>query len=258
MFHLAGFGETIDAAGALVNIAALADDVIATSGDDLRVPSLNQILAIAAGVASGGEGYARLDAPSLLRKTRQYISPVNGNGDADAEPGSPPAVMDFRDNPLRLRSTEDIQALIDSDTTSAQFQWLLALFSDGQVVKPSGEIFTVRATATATLTVDVWTQTQVTFQDNLPAGEYAVVGMRAISAGLIAARLVFRGGEGWRPGCIGLDSDSDLDHPMFRHGGLGVWGRFSHNSEPAVEFLSVVADTAEEVYLDLIQVRAEV
>lgn len=256
--HFAGFGESIDAAGNLVNIAALPDDVISTNDDDLQVPSLNQVLAIIAGVSLGGEGYARLEAPSLLRKSRQYISPVNGNNDGDVEPGSPPAVMDMRENPLRLRSTEDIQALVDSDTTSPAFQWLLMLFSDGSIVKPSGEMFTIRATAAVTLVAGQWTQGQMTFQDNLPAGKYAVVGLSAIAAGLVAARLVFRGGEGWRPGCLGRDSESDLEHPMFRYGGLGVWGEFSHNAEPGIEFLSISADTAEVVLLDLIQVRAEV
>ena len=64
-FTTAFFGETIDAAGGLVNIAALADQSLTTSGDDLTIPTLNQIALIAAGVSSGGDGYARFETPSL-------------------------------------------------------------------------------------------------------------------------------------------------------------------------------------------------
>ena len=53
MFHLAGWAEDIDGAGATTQLAALADPLISTSGDALRVPELNQILALVGGVASG-------------------------------------------------------------------------------------------------------------------------------------------------------------------------------------------------------------
>ncbi len=254
--HLGGFFEDIDAAGAIVNLAAIADDVLTTNGDDLRVPDLNRVIAIAAGVASGGDGYARLDAPSLLKKTRQYISPVNGNADADAEPDSPPAVEDLRNNPLVLRPTEDLEAVVDSDTAAAAKQWVMLWFSDSQPQRPVGDIFTVRATSAIALVADVWSLVQLTFQDNLPAGKYAVVGLSAISAGLIAARYVFRGGVGWRPGCLGRDSDSDKEDPMFRKGGLGVWGEFDHVTPPAIECLSISADATQDFLLDLIQIQA--
>lgn len=255
MLHLGGWGESIDAADAEVNIAAIPDDVLQTNGDDLRIPPLNEILAIAAGVASGGDGYAKLTAPSLLTRTSFFVSPTNGNADDDAEPDSPPAVMDMRENPLRMQPTEDAEALVQSDTTSAQFQWLLAWFSDGRVTRPQGDIFTVRATASTTLSADSWTNAQITFAENLPAGRYAVVGMSAISDGLVAARLVFKGNTPWRPGCLGRDSDNDKEHPMFRHGGLGVWGEFEHTVPPDVEFLSVSGDSSEDVLLDLIKIR---
>jgi len=255
MFTLVGFAETIDPAGVDVNLTALADQHVTTTGDDLTIPALNQIVALAAGVASGGTAKARLDIPSLLRVTRVYVSPINGYADADATPEIVPNVMDYRQNPLVLRPSEIAQAVINSDTTAAALQWLLMWLADGPIRPVTGEMFTNRFTGTTTLVVDVWTNGTITPDDRLPAGRYAVVGMRAISAGIVAARLVFPGEQGYRPGVLGALLDDNHDWPGFRFGGMGIFGEFEHNQIPSVEYLSSVADTAEEVYLDLIKVR---
>ena len=117
--HLGGWGETIDAAGALVNLTALADPLLFRSGDTIRIPDLNSIFMLAAGVGSGGDGYANLIAPSLREIGNLVIQPVNGNGDADAEPDDPPALYDMRTSPLVLRTGENATVEVESDTTAA-------------------------------------------------------------------------------------------------------------------------------------------
>jgi len=129
----------------------------------------------------------------------------------------------------------------------------LALFCDGPLAPVTGEIFTVRATSSTTLTAYQWTNGALTFAQSLPKGRYAVVGMRALSAGLIAARLVIPG-YAWRPGCIGYDAENDTEDDVFRGGRMGVWGEFDHDLPPTVDFLSISADTSEVVYLDLIKI----
>lgn len=256
VWSLHAFYEKIDAAGALVNAAALTDPIITTSGDNLTVPSLNQIIALIAGVASGGDGYGRLASPSLLRRTRYYVAPVNGNADADAELDDPPAFLDLRENPLPLVTSEDAQFLVESDTTTTEAQWLLMCLSDGQIEQvPQGGIFTLRATNTSTLTADAWSNQALTLQENLPAGRYAIVGARIVGADMVAARFVFRGGSGWRPGAPAVVDDDSLDIPMFRNGGMGDWGQFEHNELPSVDFLAHSATSDHDVYLDLVQVR---
>ena len=106
--------------------------------------------------------------------------------------------------------------------------------------------------ATDELVVDTWTPQEMVLVDRIETGRYQVVGMRAHSAGLVAARLTRLGGSPWRPGCLGVDAYTDIEHPMFRNGGLGIWGEFQESNIPAVEFLSISADTAQEVTLDLI------
>lgn len=248
--------ESADRAATLQNLAALTDRHIYTSGDDLRVPALNQLVACAVGVASGGSGYVRIDAPSLLDLTRLYIQPVNGNTDAPAEPGSPPAIVDFRSNPVILSPDEVLQAFADDNPTAAAAGWAIYWLSDGPIAPVGGGRMTsVRATSATALVADAWSTVTPTFADVLPVGNYAVIGLRAEAAGLVAARLVFKGGTGptWRPGVLGCDSDSDINSDIFRFGNFGVFGEFHSTTPPDIECISVSADASQEFILDLVK-----
>jgi len=247
------FYESIDLAGAWGELAAIADQHVFTAGDDLTVPELDRIVALAGGVASGGIGCARLVSPSLRDISLPIIAPINGFADADAEPEIVPAVLDLRRCPLRLESDEALNAQAHSDTTAAAAQWVIVWLADAPIEPVEGEIITVRGTNTDTLVADAWTNGAIALMEDLPKGTYQVVGMRALSAGLVAARLSFRGGK-WRPGCLGCDIEDDLSAPIFRYGAMGVWGEFEHNRIPSVDFLSISADTDQDVFLDLIKV----
>lgn len=253
MFTLAGFAEDIDPADAEVNITALQDAHLFTTGDDLRIPSLNQLMGVFAGIASGGTTLCRLESPSLRDINRLVINPLNGLGDADVEPSDPPAVYDLSRNPRQLDFDEILQCIIRSNPSAAAFQWALCLLGDGQQQVPSGEIVTVRATGATTVTRRVWSTVTITFADTLPTGRYQVVGLRAIGASMIAARFVFKPGT-WRPGCIAADSQATQDVPLFRMGKLGIWGEFQQTQPPDLEVLCDVADTAQTFDLDLIKV----
>ncbi len=154
---------------------------------------------------------------------------------------------------MEMRSGENMTVEFNSNTTAAAFQWVLAAFMDALTPVPAGPIRTLRFTNTDTLTARVWTNANMVAVEQLPAGEYAVIGMRAVSATLIAARLVPRG-AGWRPGCIAGDVDGYEDNPIFRMGGLGEWMRFRHDEIPSVDFLADAADSDQDVFLDVVKV----
>ena len=252
-FTLAAFGEDIDAAGATVNITAVQDDHLFTSGDDVRVPTLNQLAFLSGGLGSGGDGLMRVETPSLRGINRIVVAPLNHLADSDAEPSDPIAVLDLSKNPRQLDTDEIMQTVIDSDTSAAAFQWCIVGFSDGVASKPSGQVITVRATSTTTVTARAWTSCPLTFADRLEVGNYQVVGGRFVGATAVAGRLIFKPGT-WRPGAIGMDSQVTLDYPIFRMGGLGVWGEFHSTTPPDAEFLCDAADSAQTVDLDLIRV----
>lgn len=248
MFTLVAYSESQDTGGNLTYVAALADQHVRVEGDNIVVPSDMPNLAAVFALGATISG-ARIESPSLRRTLLFDVNPLN----IAAEPASPSALVNLFYNPIPLDAYEPIRALVSEGAAGAERETVLLWLADGPQSPVTGEIYTVECTSSTTLTANVWTNGALTIGQTLPAGTYQVVGMRAISAGLIAARLVFVGGT-WRPGCIGYDAESDLENPIFRRGALGVWGEFTHDQPPTVDFLSISADTSETVWLDLIKV----
>lgn len=207
----------------------------------------NMIFAFASGLL---RNQMRISSPSIRQFSPINVRPI----DLAAEPTSIPGVADYRSNPLLLRALEEISvSSINSAATSGVYHSLLGI-SDGPLVPmPQGDVYTIRGTATTTLTAEQWSLLAITWADTLPAGRYAAVGLHTIAAGAIAGRLIFED-QVLRPGSIGFDIEGDIPHPMFLKGGLGVWGYFTGNRMPNVEMLSISADTAETVYLDFVRV----
>lgn len=255
MFHTIAFWESIDQGGVNQELAAaLGEQVLFISGDDIRVPGdVNQIIAAAANVALNAN-FGRLISPSLRSIIALDILPVNSLTDGAVEPGTPQAVMDLRTNPIPLAPSEALNAQSDANPTAAAAQSIIVWLADGPVTPVTGvPIFPLRCTSAITCVAGAWTNGQLVFAQDLPAGSYQVVGFRAQGATCIAARLAFRGGA-VRPGTLGTDLESDLEHPMFRYGGLGIWGEFEVNTPPTVDVLANAADTAQEYVIDLVRV----
>lgn len=252
--HLGGFAEDIDLAATLQNLAALADPQLFRSGDTLRVPALNKVFGMFGGLGSGSTQIMQLVAPSLREIGNFLVTPTNGNADADVEPDDPPVGVDLTEFPLELRRGENMTVEAQADTTAAAFTWLLLVMGDQLKPVPAGKMRTLRFTMANSLTARVWSNSDITATEELPEGEYAVIGMRAVGASVIAARLVPRGGDGWRPGCIGGDTHGYQDHPMFRYGRLGEWLRFMHDNIPSVDFLTDLGDSDVDVFLDVVKV----
>ncbi len=250
--------QSVDPAGAFVQLNAVPDQHVTVVGSFIRVPALNQLVAAAAMLDNTVAPQARITAPSLRLRSLFRLEPQNGQSAAAVEPDSPQKVTDLSLAPLVLVPGEDLRAEILSDPAAAQIQSVVAWLADGPLAPVRGNIFTVRATSAQVLVAQTWTNGALTFVEDLPRGRYQVVGMRAKSTGLVAARLVFvgPGASGWRPGVLGTDSEQDLEWPGFRYGDWGVFGEFEDTDPPTVDFLSVSADAAETVTLDLIQIRS--
>jgi len=245
-FTLAAFYESTTAAVTLSKIDALADPHIRVSGDDIWVP---EALPMLAGYMVLGSNLtrARLESPTLRTLVPIDVFPLA----LGTEPGSsPPAVMQPH-APKPIGGGEALNLLVSADAAAKIVG--LVWFTDAAISPVTGEIFTVKATASETLSAYEWTNGALTFTESLPSGRYQVVGMAAKSAGLIAARLVFPG-YAWRPGCIGCDGYNEKPLREMRLGRFGVWGEFDHDLPPTVDFLSLSADTSEEVWLDLIKI----
>ena len=250
-FTVVAYSELPTAGATYDAITAVDDPHVTVSGEDIIVPpelpNVVAVYAIGANLTA-----ARLVSPSIRALVPIDIAPF----DRASTPSDVARVCDYRVNPIPLVGEEalNVQASNDAAAGSETRVSAIVILSDGPITPVTGKIFTVKATASETLTAYEWTNAAITFTQDLPAGKYQIVGMRAESAGLIAARLVIPG-YSWRPGVIGRTSSYQPDIEIFRRGNFGVFGEFAHNRPPTVDFLSSSADTSEVVYLDLIKIE---
>ena len=236
-------------------IAALADPHVSAIGNDIAVPQWNRL----AGVYGVGTNLVDLEmySPSLRRLTYERVEPVETGVDFPTD-GNPDGFFHDRfDRPRELVKSEHLEAhtptgcALAAGVNACAIVWL----SDGITPVPSGPIFTVAAVCNAVGVANVWSNTYFVLDEDLPAGRYAVVGMRYWEATGIAARLVFAEG-GPRPGCLGCVDGQSQSLSRFRNGKAGLWGEFEHDALPTIDTLSEAVAAVGNIALDLIQVRA--
>ena len=227
-------------------LAPIADQHVFVSGNDLTIPSLNFITA--ALVFGDTMSQAQLQAPSLRALILEDIGKMLIS---ETCVGAADVLEDRRENPLELVVSEKLNVY----TKQGKDGWALIWLADGPITPVTGDIRTIKCTVVTNGAEDVWTNSALTLTQTLPAGRYQVVGMRAKGTNLLAVRLVFVGGV-WRPGVPAVDTIEDADVPQFRNGRFGVFGEFEFDQPPSVDLLGKGVSAAEEIYLDLIQVRA--
>jgi hypothetical protein len=257
MLHVAAFYQSVDPGGAFVQLAAIGDSQLSVNSPKIQVPTLNQIVAIAAGVESTTAPIARLVSPSIITLSRMGIRPISTAAAAAVLPTSPHRIMDLRADPLVLVPQEQLTAEINSNPAAAQIQWLLAFFADAPPAPVNGKLFTCRATVANALVAGAWTLNSLTFDDQLPRGRYQIVGLRGESTNMIACRLVVPQ-QYFRPGVVACQAPADQGHDMFRYGNFGVLGEFEDVDILQVETLGAAADAAniQSYFVDLIQTRS--
>jgi len=187
---------------------------------------------------------------------------------------NPPKVWDFTRAPKVLRPTEAFSIYASQTSGGAENQAIFTMFTDGNIIAapPVSQIptqtgvgmFTIQhATAATTLTANAWTQvTPIMDSPGIPAGLYALVGMRAQSAGCLAFRVRPISGSGFRPGGTGTQTANQLEAPGQRfinaltgqQSPWGVWMNFYQNTPPFIEFWSTSADTKQDMWFDLIKI----
>jgi len=247
--HLIAWSQSITST-AMAARNAVPDPSVRVSGVDILIPPIFSKLCMAYGQGVN-LAQAQFQSPTLRRRYPLDVSPI----DIAATPTGPFApLMDLTSRPIDLDVGEQLEAFLADTAAGANIVRALAWLTDGDFSLPAGPIFTFRTTASATLVAETWTNASLTLSNLLPYGTYAVVGFRAASATLIAARLVFPGPIFARPGVIGTTTASQLDDRRFRFGAFGNLGQFVSIAPPTVDFLATAGDTSEVVHLDLVKV----
>lgn len=247
MHHLCGFTQSVDQA-AMAAIAAIPDPSMRIEGNNIIIPPA--VNCIVAAWANGVNlDRAQLQSPSMRRILNTEISPIT----IAAQNASPFPFLDKRTTPIVLDADEPLSCQAAESGAGATRMNAFLCLAPEPLQPVSGDIRTVRVTATTTLVGFGWSNGSLTFDQTLPAGRYQLVGGRFNSAGLLAWRAVFVGGM-WRPGAPGFTTAALVDQWAFRMGQMGVWGEFDHNLPPTIDFFSTSADTSETGVLDLIKI----
>lgn len=248
MQHLVAFSESIDPAGSLVNIAAINDQAIFTSGDDARVPvQLPFMVGEAALISATAPVQAQVQSPSLRQVANIDVEPVA----LGTVFGDPAEYALHPQSPIPLKGDEALNFLVNTNPAGAESHYGLVWLSDGAVQPVQGEIFSVSADMSVTAVADEWVNGSLTFRQDLPVGTYDVVGMRVRTAGGVAGRLVFTGGA-YRPGVPAVAALDDKVGMEFRYGKMGVMGSFHTNTPPSVDILAAAGAVTPVITLDLI------
>lgn len=246
-FHVVAYQLTTAATTADLDMAAITDNIETIQNSHI-VPQRDKLLQFAY-VGETTLIRAKITSPSIRQYSPIHIRPI----DVAAAPTTRTPVGDFRLNSPLLKAFEEIQVQVTNSASSSLVANAILGLSDGPLQPaPSGPILRMRGIGSTTVAANAWTGTAITWADSLAQGTYTVVGLTAISATAIAARLVFDQ-QVMRPGCIGQVSDAFLSNAMFLNGGLGNWGSFNAFRMPTIEFFCTAADMLQEVFLDFVR-----
>lgn len=201
---------------------------------------------------------ARFQSPSLIRfgSNHLYIH------DRNATPGDLPQPTDYRDRPFELPVDEPIQLQVTTDAAGPARVEIPLVFAaptwDKTIPYGEGQLIS-RATVTPTAgAAGLWGPlANLTFEQTLMVGTYAVIGAEAVAASGVAFRLFFPDsqltyGKILRPGWLCRTAIGNRPTGMF-DGQMGEWGRFYTFSPPTIQFFGAVAATPFDVWLHLIR-----
>ena len=249
--------EDEDRSGATAGLAAVADDLVVTSGDNLRLRRDMALIAMAYGwteFTTYAFNQLKLTSPTIAGNPLRLTKGVDVNFLNEGQ------IYDFRENPLNIIRPGDnvtVEGYEADEAGVAHYLGLVIVVSDGSIPKKSPLPVTHihRCTATAT-GAGAWTQLALTETDALPAGVYQMLGARVEHASLVAARFIFKGMEA-RPGVIPTTLAKDHVHSF-----NNFWGKAipftMPDGLPDIEVLEVTGSGAVEVELYLNGPRAPV
>ena len=251
-FDVVAFLET-QTATALSNVSAVADPVYQISGDDLLVKKQASFLAGLLHIGVTTPKYAELRQPSLKVPYRFVKSAISTVVDHRA------GFTNLFDRPLPLYGGEKLNALVMNAT--AEYSAVVAFLTSGYIKpEPITPTHVITAMIDSTLTANIWNTVTPTFDQDLPAGRYAVIGMKFGSyladCQPLACRLVLPETQ-WRPGVVSAEITADktlfvnLTNDLESKWGLMSEISFPHDNMPKLEVLSLTADTDHMLELTL-------
>lgn len=250
MFNLVACYASVAQDAALTNLTPVTDPLVTIQNSRFIFPSNVEIGAVLVNVPDGSR--ARINTPSLRNIALPELYPAK----ITAENGTNPPLVGPMWGTLRIPQNDEFGIEVSRAGAGAADSFAGIWYAPGRTPAPQGPIITMRATATIVLTVGTWVAGALTFDQSLPYGRYAVVGMTAIVGDAMFARLAFPGQTQYRPGVPVVEAYGSYVNPqVFRMGAFGLFGQFDSTAQPLVEVLGHTAGSEAGVYLlDLIKI----
>ena len=185
--------------------------------------------------------------------TRQIVPPRLYPINQATLPPDRPHMFDRRMNPFPLNPMEEVSLQVNLGGAANALQWGVMMVGLSLDPIPMGNIYTLHGTSTTAAVSGAWSQIQITYDQTIPGGKYAVISTQHQSTNAIAHRLIFKD-QIWRPGMLSLTSLGNIGWPEYNQGGLGQLGTFTTITYPNWEVLCNGADAAHDVLFNMIRI----
>lgn len=246
-FHMAVFNTAALAQNSTnVALGTPADQALNIVNNQYQIPRPMKVLAGYAGIPNGTS--ARIQTPNLRRFILPQICPLS----LTELPDNRPPLWIPKDQGPMLVPTEQFVVEVSRAGAAAADCAAVVWIGDNPTEYTGGPIWTVRCTGAITAVANAWAAGALTFPDVLPAGVYDIVGMGAYGANLVAARLIFPGGQIERPGVLAQGAQGEWNGEDMRFGNFGLFGTFRQWISPQLEVFANGANSAQVIELDLV------
>jgi len=241
--------------------------ILAPSANGLQVSAALSKIHSMFGVGANLENIS-LQAASMLPLPYPNYAPNN----IGVEVESPAKFWDFSRAPKPLRPTETFNVFASQTSGGAEDEAVFISFTDGAIspapalatgpaINGNGMFTTAHATSAVTTVANSFNQCTPILDLPLPAGTYALVGVRVMGATTLAFRMKPINEPLWRPGGVAVQAPDELDPPGQRFinpltgkmSHWGVWFTFFQNTVPNVDVWTTGIDTAQDFWFDIIK-----
>jgi len=248
MHHLLAYYSSIAASSTAARLNAVEDGQYTISNNSFLLDQKHTLMRtymLGAGATRG-----QIIVPSLRAVTLPRIHPVDKN----ASPQNDPSIIRYGPYGVSFMPAENVSVQADTDATAGPLAaFCLLWITPNYKPAPVGPAFTIKATASVVQTVGLWGRGSMTLENDLPSGNYAVVGMDCQGTNALAMRLRFPGGT-MLPGVIAEQAAGEFLTDHQRMGNLGEFGTFNSVQIPTLEVLAFGTTDTQDIYLDLVKV----
>lgn len=197
---------------------------------------------------------ARIQTPLLAATALDWIRPFNLSATVPTDYN----LCDYRPKSVKFNTYENINVQTSNSAGGAtDDQFVILHFGDGNYAMPTGKYLKMRLLGSTTVVADAWNSVTLVPDESLPTARFAIIGLEVVGATGICARLDIPGwapgGKIMHPGCVPLPTIGLKQPVPLYNFPFGNIGEFTNQTIPRLDYYSNAADTAQQVWLDIVQ-----